>query len=405
MFDSLLNILGSPQVMVTVASTNTSEHTRPSISGIRRSVASNSTTIDVEDPSLRAAEISEDISLSPVKLERDNSMSNSDASSASSVSEHNLSLYMKHNIDAINLDDSETQKLALHYLLEKIRDMESLLIESVKDNKNLRDDVDRLFHQNDSLAAENLTLKELISGHDEAKRILGSQLDELTGSLNKEKRKYDEDQEKIENQFLAMKGFATRICHSLEYLDEKMMEVQALADRNQLQLEIQQEELIRLEKEITITNQYNRRQNLIIDGIPDDVPQHLLEQVCLDIVHEIGFLPVGSYEVVGCHRLKKKASDASAPTIIRFVNRKVSEYCMKNRWKLKKLSANWKWNINFREDLCDANLTILNECQKLKTDGKVHNVYTFNGFVRVVKTPFTRPIKIAHINDVETLCK
>ena len=65
-------------------------------------------------------------------------------------------------------------------------------------------------------------------------------------------------------------------------------------------------ELIRLEKEITITNQYNRRQNLIIDGIPDDVPQHLLEQVCLDIVHEIGFLPVGSYEVVGCHRLKKK---------------------------------------------------------------------------------------------------
>ena len=403
MFDSLLNILGSPQVMVTVATT--SEHSRPSTSDIRRSVASNSTIIDVQDPNLHAAEISEDISFSPVKLERDNSMSNSEASSASSISECNLSLYMKHNIDAVNLDDSETQKLALHYLLEKVRDMESLLIESVKDNKNLRDDVDRLFHQNDSLAAENLTLKELISGHDEAKRILGSKLDEVTESLNKEKKKYDEDLEKVENHFLAMKGFATRICQSLDYLDVNLMEVQALAARNQIQLEIQREELIRLEKEITTTNQYNRRQNLIIDGIPDDVPQHLLEQVCLDIIHEIGFLPVGSYEVVGCHRLKKKASDTSTPTIIRFVNRKISEYCMKNRWNLKKLSANWKWNISFREDLCDANLAILNECQKLKNDGKVHNVYTYNGFVRVVKAAYTRPIKIAHITDVETLCK
>ena len=159
------------------------------------------------------------------------------------------------------------------------------------------------------------------------------------------------------------------------------------------------EEIVRLDKNITVTSQYNRRQNLVINGIPDHVPQEELENLCLDIIHNVGFWQVGSYEVVGCHRLKKKEKDATTPTIIRFVNRKIPEFCLKNRWRLKNLKYH-NWNLSFREDLCEENDNILTECEKLKNEGHLFKVYTHNGFVKVVKNYRGRPIKLTHINDV-----
>ena len=160
-----------------------------------------------------------------------------------------------------------------------------------------------------------------------------------------------------------------------------------------------QNECVRLDKNVTITNQYNRRENLVIDGIPDHVPQENLEKACLDIIHELGFLPVGHYEVVGCHRLKKKEGDPTKPTIIRFVNRKVPEFCMKNRWRLKNLRF-YDWNLSFREDLCDSNQAILTECERLKADGLIHKVFTHKGFVKVVKTNKDHAVKITHISEL-----
>ena len=157
--------------------------------------------------------------------------------------------------------------------------------------------------------------------------------------------------------------------------------------------------IIRTEKEVVVTNQYNRRENLIIDGIPDNIPQKNLETVCLDIIRELGFVgSLGSYEIVGCHRLKKKASDATTPVIIRFFNRKITEFCIKNRRKLRFTSSTW--NLSFREDLCDANLAILEECEQLKNDGILAKVYTHNGFVKIAKTLRDRPVRVNHINEL-----
>ena len=71
------------------------------------------------------------------------------------------------------------------------------------------------------------------------------------------------------------------------------------------------------------TEQYGRRHNLIISGIPEHIKQIHLEDTVLNIIASIG-LPLSSYEVVGCHRLKKPSnSKFPAKTIIRFTNRKV----------------------------------------------------------------------------------
>ena len=190
--------------------------------------------------------------------------------------------------------------------------------------------------------------------------------------------------------------------------ETELMEIQEKASRNQIQIEILKEandeitkDIVRMEKDIVVTNQYNRRPNLVIDGIPDNIPQAELEGVCLDIIHEIGFLPVGSYEVVACHRLRKKEGDSTAPTIIRFVNRKVTEFCLKNRWRLKNLRTSWK--LSFREDLCDDNLDILHKCEKLQNEGFLHKVFTHNGFVKVIVNQGERPKKINHILDLHDL--
>ena len=406
-------MLGSPQVNVTIATSNDSTTTSSANDFRRRVATSNSTTMDPECLDLYTPDISKNIScISPVKLQRENSMSNSETSS-SDVSDHNLSMYFKHNIDSVNLSDPNTQKLAIHYLLDKVRDMETLLIDSVKKNEHLHDEVSSLYKQNDALAGENVTLKQMISAQEEAKRILAQEIDDLKYTFDCEKAWYNDvlrqNNKSIADEFKVVKRCGAEIQDRVVALEDYMMEVQALSARNQIQLEIQKEELekqkdeiIRLEKDLTTTNQYNRRQNLIIDGIPDAVPQHRLEEVCLDIIHGIGFLPVGSYEIVGCHRLRKRQGDVSAPTIIRFVNRKISEFCFRQRWRLKNL--NWGWDLNFREDLCDANMAILEKCEKLRSEGKVSKVYTFNGFVRVVRSAKARPIKITHINDVDDIC-
>ena len=158
--------------------------------------------------------------------------------------------------------------------------------------------------------------------------------------------------------------------------------------------------IIRAEKEIVVTNQYNRRENLIIDGIPDNIPQQNLEVVCVDIIRKLGFTGrLGSYEIIGCHRLKKKATDPTTPVIIRFFNRKITEFCMKNRRKLRNNVSTW--NMSFREDLCEANLTILEECEKLKNEGVLAKVFTHNGFVKVAKSMRDRPIRLSHINELK----
>ena len=157
-----------------------------------------------------------------------------------------------------------------------------------------------------------------------------------------------------------------------------------------------------LERDITVTSQYNRWENLVIDGIPDWVPQEDLEGICLDLVYQLGFKDVGYYEVVGCHRLKKRRNDVTIPVIIRFINRKIPEFCKKKQWKLKKMNFN-NWNISLRDDLCEANDAILTECMKLRNDGRLFKVFTYNGFVKIVKKHGDQAMRLSHISDVHAL--
>ena len=160
-----------------------------------------------------------------------------------------------------------------------------------------------------------------------------------------------------------------------------------------------QKKVYEVEKELYKTNQYNRRQNLVIDGIPDKIPQHDLERTVVQIISKLG-VHVHPREVVGCHRLVKPSNNPNSPTptIIRFTNRKVSEICIRNKRFLDKLRFPWK--LDFREDLCEANDVIRQECEVLKERGFIHQYIVRNGFVKTISKKGDFPRKINHPDDL-----
>ena len=469
--NTVSNILGSPQVPRPVQN--------------RRSNSTRFVENEENSPNLST---NFSTFISPVKTSRENSMS-MDSYESSSIHSDRISIDLKHNIDTINLDNPVNMKVAVQYLLEKVRDNESLLIAVSKENRSMSDDISELYTLNDALVAENTTLRDELSKLDQKQErcmamknvepagiineeynefqkktlnfvshvctwkkdiestldsmrvAFASDLDVRENSLMEEivnirdeidgvkmscKAEKDEiceamlhDFQRIELDLKALEttindGFDNR-CHmnQCSNLRKEVQEVQDQAVHHQILLEAIKEEhsdsidrlqenVIRLERDITVTNQYNRRPNLVIDGIPDSVPQWKLESTCLDLIHKLGFKNVGVYEVVGCHRLKKGVNDITTPTIIRFINRKIPEFCKKNRWRLKKIRFN-NWNLSMRDDLCESNDEILRECERLRDEGIFSKVYTYNGFVKVTRPGSNRPRKLTHMSDLENL--
>ena len=81
--------------------------------------------------------------------------------------------------------------------------------------------------------------------------------------------------------------------------------------------------------------QYPRRENIVISGIPEFVTHdHLKEQV-VTICYNLG-LDITEHDIAACHRLPKgEHSRWPANTIVRFYSRDHVASCLKNSYKLK----------------------------------------------------------------------
>ena len=96
----------------------------------------------------------------------------------------------------------------------------------------------------------------------------------------------------------------------------------------------------------TIHNeQYSRRENIIISGIPDIINQNHLEGKVLEILRTIGLNSISSYDIAACHRLRKKSKNYPAHTIIRFTNRKNAKFCLYYRDRLQECRNVLKMNL------------------------------------------------------------
>ena len=165
--------------------------------------------------------------------------------------------------------------------------------------------------------------------------------------------------------------------------------------------------VIEYQTDINRLEQYGRRSNIEIAGIPDEIPLKELEGKVVEILTEID-VQVDDRDIEACHRLPKgRFGKGPARTIVRFVNRKNCEKIFSKKRNLKnidkkklKLGNN---NIYINHSLCRDYRRIWNNARKLFNDGKITSFWVSNGTVRIALSEDSPPISILHRSKLEEL--
>ena len=156
-----------------------------------------------------------------------------------------------------------------------------------------------------------------------------------------------------------------------------------------------------LEKELYATQQYNRRENIEISGVPSNIEHRDLERFIIHrVLRRIGVNELESYEIVGCHRLGRSTPTRPANVIVRFINRKRAHEALENRYNLKNFPDLEKMFIV--ENLCPHYKRIFDRCNELKTQGDIKAVWSYNGTVQF-KTEDRRDIRGTKVYHLDAL--
>lgn len=93
--------------------------------------------------------------------------------------------------------------------------------------------------------------------------------------------------------------------------------------------------IVQIEKDVIDLQQYIRRNNVEIHGIPDNVEQKDLEKKVIEVCSALN-VHIKKQDIEACHRLEDKTKgNAPKKTIVRFVNRKVCDDLHRNKKVLK----------------------------------------------------------------------
>ena len=145
--------------------------------------------------------------------------------------------------------------------------------------------------------------------------------------------------------------------------------INALKDENAVlknRVDDLEEKIKRLEISKNDLDQYSRRNNLEIQGIPASVTNELLLGKVTDILKSID-VKVGDNDFEDCHRMGK--ADPKV-TIVRFVNRKYCREALSNRASLRttdkeELGFNATTKLFLNENLTPLNRRVAWKCRKL----------------------------------------
>ena len=142
--------------------------------------------------------------------------------------------------------------------------------------------------------------------------------------------------------------------------------------------------------------QYQRRESIEINGIPESVPDDKLEDTCLDLLNDIGCGKIKKSQVHACHRLKNKKN-----TIIRFVCRKNADKALHNRGKLKNIDKT-KYGVNgsiyINENLCRPMAFLAFKVRTAKKNGLIDSYNIWKGSLSIKVKDENFPI--SHIDDL-----
>ena len=160
-----------------------------------------------------------------------------------------------------------------------------------------------------------------------------------------------------------------------------------------------------VERDIVNLQQYDRRNNVEIVGIPKEVSDKNLESKVLELFKFLK-IEVSKDDIEACHRLRKKPGEKGpARSIVRFVNRKHAEVLLRCNKLLKKsdltkiqLSSK---NIYINCNLCPYNRMLWGKCKALYNKEAISRFWVFNGQLNIVVDDENERIRVCHIDDIK----
>ena len=139
------------------------------------------------------------------------------------------------------------------------------------------------------------------------------------------------------------------------------------------------ERVLQTKRQYWANAQYSRRETVEVIGIPLSIRDQDLEGKVRNIFEEIG-ANIDERDMQACHRYREKDR-----TILKFVNRKDFTNIRRVKKNLKHLDPS---KLSFSEGTNNGSLWpyyrgIWNKCKKLRSNQKLHQLYTINGIVRI----------------------
>lgn len=185
-----------------------------------------------------------------------------------------------------------------------------------------------------------------------------------------------------------------------------------------------QKELDTAKSKIVALEAYNRRENLIITGIPassysdaatsgadrgEGTNNCRLEEAVLELCNKRLDVPIKSTDISITHKLKPPRNQGPCPVIVRFVNRKARDLVYAARRKLRS-SPQQSTNdgspqlppIYINEDLPKETATIFREARQLVKQRKVFRTWTSGGtvYIKHSSDDTSRPVKVLSLDSL-----
>ena len=108
----------------------------------------------------------------------------------------------------------------------------------------------------------------------------------------------------------------------IKVLQQENNTLKSAVAEHEIYLDEQLAYIYSLEKDLSRLDQYGRRENIEIMGIPSNIKDDELEREVIKILQKIGLYHLDHYGIVACHRVGKHDFQGNRNTIVRFLNRK-----------------------------------------------------------------------------------